>query len=882
MKIFLLFIVFFSTSLLTVLAQDGTDCAFLDAGEDDEVGCAGGPCTELTATVNFDLLGGGDNTSSYIVGPVNCPLEVQPGSPVSVNIDDRWSSIIDMTFDFSFFGNTYNQILIGSNGVLTFDIADADGYCPWSFDETAPDPNLITNAIFGAYHDIDPSVCGQIEYYVTGVAPFRVFVVNFNQICHFSSSCNNLKTTQHIILYETSNIIDVYIDDKPTCTSWNDGNALIGIQNQSGTIAYTPPNRNTGPWTATDEQWRFVPDDNFTIDSQFTWFDETGSIVSNELNVLVCPEETTTYTAELSYNLNGTDYVITDDVIITVYGESSVEAFQPEDMEDCATLGYATFDLTSTIPTVLGNQQTNASVSFFESELDADNNTNPILDPVNYTTSVYTTIWVRVSDEETLPCYALTNFDVNPIIIEINDVLDIEECSVYPNSLDGEFDLSVAGNQIISGQTGLSVSYFLSSDDATNQTNEITQISTYISVTTTIWVRVEDDSVLECFALTSFEIIVRPTPEIFQPANIEVCSTNPGEEFSSFDLESQTSTIVNGQTGVTVTYHESLDDADADINALMSPYTNLTNPQTVYVRLSNLEGCYNTTSFDLIVSITPIAYEPDTLVACSTDQGGNTAIFELTDATADVINGQQDVSVTYYATESDALAASNVITNTVYDGISTTFYIRIESGFGCFSTTSLDLLVNGTPVANQPNNLRECNEGDGYAIYNLQAQVEAILNGQIDMDVTFYTNQDDAIEGAFEISSVDLEAYTTLAGIIFVRVENIDSNCYSITNFELFVENCIPVVPNGFSPNGDAKNDIFSIDRLENVFYDYTMTIYNRWGNVVFEGNRSTGFWDGSVDGVISTEPTGTTYFYVLNFNDGENAPLKGWVYVNP
>jgi gliding motility-associated-like protein len=879
MKKPLLFLVFSFTFLISVFAQNNTDCAFLDAGEDDEVGCAGGPCTELTAAVNFDLLGGGDDTSSYIVGPVNCPLDVQPGSPVSVNIDDRWSSVIDMTFDFSFFGNTYNQILIGSNGVLTFDIADADGYCPWSFSDSAPSSNLITNAIFGAYHDIDPSVCGQIEYYITGTAPFRAFVVNFNQICHFSSSCHDLQTSQHIILYETSNIIDIYIDDKPTCTSWNSGNALLGIQNESGTLAYIAPGRNTGPWTATDEQWRFVPDDNFIIDSVLTWYDDAGSVVSNELNVWVCPEETTTYTAELAYNLNGTDYVITDDVTITVNGISTVEAFEPEDMEECATLGFATFDLTSTIPTVIGSQ-TDVTVSFFETEQDADDFTNEIVDPENYNTSIFTTIWVRVSDN-TPPCYALTNFNVNPIIITFELASDIEECSVYPNSLEGEFDLNPAGAQITTGHPNLTVSYYLTSDDATNQTNEITQIASYISETTIIWVRVEDSTVPECFVLTSFDIIVRPTPAIVQPPSLELCSIIPGDEFASFDLESQTSIIDNGQVGVTVTYHETLADADAAINTLTSPYTNLSNPQTIYARLSNTDGCYNTTTFDLLVHVTPIANEPMALETCSMDQGGDSGTFELTNATQDVINGQQDVTVTYYATEADAMTGTNVLTNTTYTGVSTTFFIRIESSFGCFSTTSVDVLVNETPIANQPSNLKECNEGDGYAIYNLQAQVDNVLDGQTNVDVTFYTSQADADYGTNEILS-DIDAYNTLAGIIYIRVENRDSGCYSLTSFELFVENCIPDLPNAFSPNADGMNDVFSIQRLENVFYDYTMTIYNRWGSVVFEGNRDKGFWDGSVDGVISTDPTGTTYFYVLDFNDGETESLNGWIYVQP
>ena len=48
----------------------------------------------------------------------------------------------------------------------------AGEFCPWSYepDELLPTPDLPTNAVFGPYHDIDPSVGGQIEFITVGVA----------------------------------------------------------------------------------------------------------------------------------------------------------------------------------------------------------------------------------------------------------------------------------------------------------------------------------------------------------------------------------------------------------------------------------------------------------------------------------------------------------------------------------------------------------------------------------------------------------------------------------------------------------------------------------------------------------------------------------------
>jgi hypothetical protein len=60
-----------------------------------------------------------------------------------------------------------------------------------------------------------------------------------------------------MILYETFNYVDVQITDKGTCNSWNSGNALIGLINASGNVAITPPGRNTGAWSASQEGWRF-------------------------------------------------------------------------------------------------------------------------------------------------------------------------------------------------------------------------------------------------------------------------------------------------------------------------------------------------------------------------------------------------------------------------------------------------------------------------------------------------------------------------------------------------------------------------------------------------------------------------------------------------
>lgn len=294
------------------------DCSIVYAGEDTTV-CEG-TSTNLTA-VYHPL---GQDTSSYdITTQQGCPTPpLTGGIPTSLDIDDRWSEVIDLGFDFCFFGGIYSQVLIGSNGVLSFELDNADGYNGWNLDAGDALPNASNTTlsdanIYGVAHDIDPSVCGEITYMILGSSPSRQFVVNYSEVCHFGFSCNENKTTSQIILYESSNTIDINIYDKPLCEDWNEGLAVVGVQNIDDTIAFTPPERNTGVWETSDEFWRFTPSLG-TNDYVFEWFDGS-TLVGTEDTVTVSPTETTTYTASITYNLcTGGTATVTDTVVVEI------------------------------------------------------------------------------------------------------------------------------------------------------------------------------------------------------------------------------------------------------------------------------------------------------------------------------------------------------------------------------------------------------------------------------------------------------------------------------------------------------------------------------------------------------------------------------------
>lgn len=331
--------IFFIVFQLDSFAQLG--CSNVDAGSDVTVDC-NDTCTTLEASIIAVPL---VTTSSYVIETPACPLPpITGGTPTSLTIDDRWSPVIDIPFDFSFYQNDYNQLVVGANGQISFDISLADSFNGWSIDpgDQIPliDTNFPFNTIYGAYHDLDPSVDpnpNYLNYFVTGDAPYRVFVMNFDMVPHFG--CNELKTSQQIVLYETLNVIEVNIIDKPVCATWNDGLAVIGLMGNDLTEFAVPPGRNTGQWTATNETWRFIPDGTPTVNASFEWRDSTGTVISTDVMVEVCPQTTSTYTAALVYqDMSGSTIEVTDDVVVNV--DNALDVNVGPDQEFCIGESY--------------------------------------------------------------------------------------------------------------------------------------------------------------------------------------------------------------------------------------------------------------------------------------------------------------------------------------------------------------------------------------------------------------------------------------------------------------------------------------------------------------------------------------------------------------
>src|SRR6185295_12541197 len=88
------------------------------------------------------------------------------GTAVAVG-DDQWSTVsVPIGFSFCFFGNTYTNCIIGSNGEIGFNVGNAGFYNTWPISAAEPTaiPGDLTNTVQGPWQDLYPPNGGTIKY----------------------------------------------------------------------------------------------------------------------------------------------------------------------------------------------------------------------------------------------------------------------------------------------------------------------------------------------------------------------------------------------------------------------------------------------------------------------------------------------------------------------------------------------------------------------------------------------------------------------------------------------------------------------------------------------------------------------------------------------
>ncbi|GGG54245.1 hypothetical protein GCM10010976_26530 [Bizionia arctica] len=266
---------------------------------------------------------------------------------------------------------------------------------------------------------------------------------------------------------------------------------------------------------------------------------------------------------------------------------------------------------------------------------------------------------------------------------------------------------------------------------------------------------------------------------------------------------------------------------------------------------------------DLIITITN---------ANALDNGNYLIIYNVTGA--DIFTGSALVTINNgegnFVILADAFTITGEYELTIIDFIS-------ESS-NCGADTSLiipinfEVYVSITPVL--------IDQGNVFCVSD-EPTIEDLSNNITNSgDLTWYDSSENG--NIIPPNTLLIDGETYYASILTSQ------NCPSLIRLAVTVEldECIEdlLIPDGFSPNGDNINDTFHINHLDELYPNFKLTIFNRYGNKLYNGNINTPDWDGKSntgsslgDSIV---PVGV-YFFILEFNDGNREPLQGRVYLN-
>lgn len=215
----------------------------------------------------------------------------------------------------------------------------------------------------------------------------------------------------------------------------------------------------------------------------------------------------------------------------------------------------------------------------------------------------------------------------------------------------------------------------------------------------------------------------------------------------------------------------------------------------------------------------------------------------------------------------------------VVDDIGDGTGIVVELNENNNSDSTSDFLVF-YPTNNLLEDLLVCDEGLTSGTFDFSSYEELVKTNPNDT-ITFHESNENASSAINAITNISNYTAQSTPKEIFVRVDN--QNCYILVPFTLITKKCPPTVYNFISANNDSINDTLTFGGLRDVFVDFELEIYNRWGRLIWTGNNNTTDWDGYVkEGVGSKTAPDGTYFFLLNLNDPDYPePLRGFLYLN-
>ena len=576
--------------------------------------------------------------------------------------------------------------------------------------------------------------------------------------------------------------------------------------------------------------------------------------------------------------------------------------------------------------------------TYFENSTDAQNNNigASITNPTTYTNQVVSNDVVYVRVENVYGCFRVGQLNLNVSTTSIpssfQKVFAVCDDLLSGSNTDGlaTFNFSSVTSQI---QALYPVGQLLTINqaDALAEQNYITDISNYTNIgypiTQNIYIRVDSQINNDCLGLGHHITLNVERIPIIENQVIRNCDDNHDGVFG-FDTSNLQTTLLNGLTGVSVTYK------DQNGIALPSPLPNpfITTSQTITARATNTTptACYDEATIQFIIDDLPEAFPIATtlITACDDEinplsQDGlfpfNTSTFQST-----ILGSQTGMIVNYYDASGVVLpsplpnpftTATQTITVEVINPINTT----------CKATLSIPFVLKPTPRINTTGTELVCSNNPNF-IKIIDAALEDIttmnnftyqwfldgniLTGETNYSLTVNTEGNYTVvvtnaQNCSKTRTITVEAsnIATIEHIvindlsdnnsIIVNVSgsgdyeySIDGENYQSSNTFYNIESGIYTIyvidkngcgiaqedisllgiPNYFTPNGDGYNDYWNIKGVSTTYNaKTTIHIFDRYGKLLKQISPLSSGWDGKY---LGKDVPSSDYWYVINLED--------------
>lgn len=757
--------------------------------------------------------------------------------------DDVMSPAYQIGFPFQFYCQTYNTFNISTNGFITFTPGQATGITAQVLPNAAAPNNLIAMC----WRDL-VSGTGVISYFVSGTAPNRVLVVRFTNATFFGNTGN---VTGQIRLYETTNVIEVYIQSNTS----NNLVATLGVENANGTLGTAPAGFNAAGWSVPASSpigFRFTPQSAGNALVGVQWTPATGLSNPNILNPKAAPSSTTQYVIAATFS-NGCVNRDTVDVVIGNFpytlsaspdsictGSSSQLNFAGNGVSYTWTPSSTLSDATIANPVATPTANTTYFVTAFDSlgcRVDDSVNvvvrTHPAItlgnpqticpyDSVTLTPSGAPYVSYAWSTGATTPSITTSN-QTNPqqeywVVVNdgncfySSDTVTITEYVLPPIVVNPSGDTAICvGESIVLAADPGFASYVWSNGSTTQQITVSTAGSySYIAIDQNGCVLASQD--------TANVIIVLPPAADIVTTDDTICAGQTTATLSVVPV-----------SGITYTWNP---------GAIQATSTTVSSAG-VYTLIASDRGCLNFDTVEIFSTNPPV-------VNLGADQ--NICSCDTTVVLTTGINGTYNWSTG--ATTADlSVTATGVYTVTVTDFNQCTATDNIDIAIRCLTADASSEPATSV-LAGQSATL----------------DVTTSYAGNFSYSWSPSTALDDSTKKSPYIMSAQ---ETTTYQVIVTDVVN---GCIASDTIRLSVlPPGVPPMPNAFTPNGDGVNDTYGPyfpPALQGVYSIANFRIYNRWGQLLYNGTTN---WDGNYNGV--PQPVDTYLYYITLEGPDQNNP---------